>query len=296
MTAPPLPLPGGAGPAPEIAGRSRWVVPVFLLAVATASVVVGLARQPAGAADGDDLVERGRALYRESCVSCHGADGGGARDDDGDLRGPSLRRSGQASAYYWLSTGRMPLNDPADEARRKQPAFDRTGIDALVAYVASLGEGPELPTVRLADADVAAGGELYRANCQACHAASGSGGVLLYGRAAPDLGDAEPLQVAAAMRAGPGEMPTFGRNEVPPEDLEDVVAYVQYLRDPADPGGLPIGRVGPVPEGFVAWSVGVVLLLACVLWIGTRSPVRRAGARNPQTEELADDRPGGAGG
>jgi ubiquinol-cytochrome c reductase cytochrome c subunit len=69
-------------------------------------------------------------------------------------------------------------------------------------------------------------------------------------------------------------MPTFAPSELDQRDLEDVVAYVQYLRDPADPGGFSIGRVGPVPEGFVAWTVGVVLLLTCVFWIGTRSPAR----------------------
>jgi ubiquinol-cytochrome c reductase cytochrome c subunit len=50
---------------------------------------------------------------------------------------------------------------------------------------------------------------------------------------------------------------------------------VQYLRRPADPGGAPIGRTGPVPEGFVALTLGIGLLLGAVAWIGTRCPVRR---------------------
>ena len=142
-----------------------------------------------------------------------------------------------------------------------------------MAYVASLGDGPALPEVDLEGADLAAGGLVYRANCQACHSASGGGGALSYGRAAPELGKAEPSQVAEAVRIGPGQMPVFGEAEITPAQLDDLVAYVEYLQEPEDPGGLPIGRIGPVPEGFVAWFVGSAPRSwpACI-WIGTRSP------------------------
>jgi hypothetical protein len=39
---------------------------------------------------------------------------------------------------------------------------------------------------------------------------------------------------------------------------------------------MPIGRTGPIPEGFVAWLIGMVALLVLVAWIGTRSPIRKA--------------------
>jgi ubiquinol-cytochrome c reductase cytochrome c subunit len=244
-----------------------------LAAMATLSVA---ARAPEGARAQDraGTVAQGRALYRTGCISCHGPNGRGVRLGR-EERGPSLVDAGEAGAYYFLSTGRMPLNDPDETPHRKDPAYSPAQIDALVAYVASLGSGPALPDVDVRGADVAQGGRVFRGNCQACHSASGSGGALNYGRAAPPLRQSTPEQVAAAVRSGPGQMPTFGRKEVPKDQLDDVVAYVQYLRDPADPGGLAIGRVGPVPEGFVAWGVGVVLLLAAVFWIGTRSPARR---------------------
>jgi ubiquinol-cytochrome c reductase cytochrome c subunit len=70
-------------------------------------------------------------------------------------------------------------------------------------------------------------------------------------------------------------MPVFGPETLDDDDLNDLVRYVEYLDDPADPGGLPIGRTGPIPEGFVAWLVGMGALLALVAWIGTRSPARR---------------------
>jgi ubiquinol-cytochrome c reductase cytochrome c subunit len=221
-----------------------------------------------------ETVEWGAALFTTGCSSCHGAEGDGVTNPDGTVRGPSLRTSGSAAAYYYLSTGRMPLDDPSEQPRRKPPAYSPEDIDALVAYVDSLGVGPDLPAIRIEGADVSRGGELFRLNCAPCHGATGGGGALSYGDAAPPLTDSEPLQAAAAVRAGPGQMPVFGE-EITESDLEAIVAYVQYLRNPEDPGGLPIGRIGPIPEGFVAWAAGMGALLLAVAWIGTRAPVRR---------------------
>ena len=179
----------------------------------------------------------------------------------------------------------MPMASSEEQPVRKPPAYSPEEIDALVAYVASLGDGPALPDVDVAAGDEAEGGVVYRANCQACHSASGSGGALSYGRAAPRLSEATPSQVGAAVRAGPGQMPVFGPDTIDGEALDDLASYVEYLRAPEDPGGVPIGRTGPIPEGFVAWLVGMPALLALVAWIGTRSPVRR----RPQPADGAHD-------
>ena len=267
---------------PRVA-RLLVAVPV---AAAVLAGVMSLPGEPAagqgeaGGAGGDPesddaaLVEAGRELYLTGCSSCHGPDGEGRVAADGGERGPSLLESGEAGAYYYLSTGRMPLADSDDQPTRKDPAYGEDEIDALVAFVGSLGDGPPIPEVDVAAGDLAAGGELFRANCQACHSASGSGGALSYGGAAPGLADATPTQVGAAVRVGPGQMPVFGPETLSDDDLNDLVRYVEYLDDPADPGGIPIGRTGPIPEGFVAWLVGMGALLALVAWIGTRSPAR----------------------
>ena len=91
---------------------------------------------PTGAA-----VSRGRSLFADGCSSCHGLD---ARGLPG--QGPSLHGAGAAAADFYLSTGRMPLDDPRDEPVRTKPAYNKPDIEALVAYVGSLG-GPAKPVV-----------------------------------------------------------------------------------------------------------------------------------------------------
>jgi ubiquinol-cytochrome c reductase cytochrome c subunit len=219
-----------------------------------------------------EVVDRGQALFQTGCSSCHGPQGQGVTDIDGRIRGPEIANSGSAAAYYYLTTGRMPLANPRAQPIRKPPAYDDEQITALVAYVDSLGVGPDIPAIDvegIEGEELAQGGSAFRANCAPCHSAAGVGGALSYGRAAPALGEAEPLQVGSAARSGPGQMPVFGA-ELSPEDLNRVAAYVEYLRNPEDPGGVPIGRVGPIPEGFVAWVFGIGALLLSVAWIGTR--------------------------
>jgi ubiquinol-cytochrome c reductase cytochrome c subunit len=244
------------------------------LVLAVGAVTAVFRPRPAPAAG--DQVAAGRRLYLLGCSSGPREGGDGVRTPDGAVRGPSLRQSGEAGAYYALSTGRMPLSNSEKQPQRKRPAYDAADQEALVAYVASLGDGPSLPRLDGEHAALADGGELFRANCAPCHSATGSGGALSYGRAAPPLNESTALQVAAALRAGPGQMPVFGPGVLTDEQVAGIARYVGYLRDPDDRGGLPIGRTGPVPEGAVAWFFGIGAFLAAVAWIGSRSPARQA--------------------
>jgi ubiquinol-cytochrome c reductase cytochrome c subunit len=259
-------------------GRARPLVTIVACLAATAVLVAAAPgsaeRLPTQADAGPDpeLVAEGRRLYLSSCVTCHGADGQGLDAPNGAERGPSLTDAGEAGAYYWLTTGRMPLANPGDTPMRKDPAFDDAEIEALVAFVASLGDGPELPGIDVERGDLAEGGVLYRENCQACHSATGSGGALSYGRAAPSLAAPTPEQVGAAVRHGPGPMPQFGPEILPLEDLNSIARYVEYLEEPDDRGGLALGRLGPIPEGFMVWVGGLGTLLVAAFWMGKRWP------------------------
>jgi ubiquinol-cytochrome c reductase cytochrome c subunit len=52
---------------------------------------------------------------------------------------------------------------------------------------------------------------------------------------------------------------------------------VRHLQEESDPGGLDIGGIGPVPEGYVAWVVAMVVLVIVIVLIG-RSSGREKGA------------------
>ena len=206
-----------------------------------------------------------RSVYLRDCATCHGSGG------EGGARGPAIDDAGGALTDYVLTTGRMPISEPDDQVRRHRPRYSPREIAALVEYVASLGSGPPVPTVDVAGADVARGGELWRLNCAACHSWSGTGGALL-GREAPSVHPSTPVQVVEAVRTGPGSMPSFGEESFSHAEVEDLAAYVRELQDPDDRGGNPLLRLGPLPEGAVAWIVGIGALLLFVGWVGEREP------------------------
>lgn len=215
----------------------------------------GSAGHPNAPAPGDELVARGHELFVASCASCHGQ--GGVGTD----QGPPLLRVGAAAADFQLTTGRMPLADPDGQPVRKPRAFNDREIDALVAYVASLGPGPPIPKVDPEAGDLSEGGTLFRLNCAACHSSAGVGGALSYGSDAPSLRSATATQIAEAIRTGPGQMPVFGHDTFSRHQVNSITRYVKYLQDPNDPGGFSLGRIGPITEGMVALLIGIPLLL-----------------------------------
>jgi ubiquinol-cytochrome c reductase cytochrome c subunit len=211
----------------------------------------------------------GLHLYLQSCASCHGAGG------EGGPNGPDIRNAGQALVDFVLRTGRMPLAATDAQPQRKDPAFDEPEIDALVAYVSGLGQGPAIPNVVIEGADVAHGRDLYVANCAACHGPAGGGGAVGGGFVAPGLTQADPTEIGEAVLGGPNPMPRFA---FPEQDLNALAAYVTYLKTAAHPGGLTSPVMGPVTEGFVA-AIGLIALLLVARWIGVRRDTSSPGDR-----------------
>jgi len=241
----------------------RAVASVAVLALALWPAVHAGARAedpPVPAATPD---ETGRQLFVTGCSSCHGLDGRGTN------RGPTLEGSGAAAAYYYLSTGRMPLAGD-EQPKRKDPPYSPEQIELLTEYVASLGEGPPVPEVDPSHGDLAEGGVLFRADCAGCHSAAGVGGALSYGGSAPPLTGAEPKQIAAAVRVGPGNMPRFGPETLDDEEVASLVRYVRFLQTAPTPGGSRLGGAGAIPEGFVGWVFGIGACLAATVWIGAK--------------------------
>jgi ubiquinol-cytochrome c reductase cytochrome c subunit len=212
-----------------------------------------------------------RQIFLADCAICHGADARGTN------RGPTLVGVGRASLDYYLTTGRMPITDPNlflgnpdQEIKRHTPYYPPEVISSLENYIQSLTGpgGPPIPDMS-ARANRAAGGELFRLQCAACHAWAGDGGALLH-REAPELHQATRTQIGEAVRVGPGLMPAFGHAAMDDRQLDQLAEYVRYLANPEDRGGDPLWHLGPFAEGFIAWAIGMTFLLLTIRWIGER--------------------------
>jgi ubiquinol-cytochrome c reductase cytochrome c subunit len=238
-----------------------WIVTVGPLA--PSALPAGPAIAAAG--PGQVVAPPGQILYETSCAACHGPQGGGT------AYGPALTNSGAAAADFMIRTGRMPQPAPGEAVRRGRPVYSEAEIQALVAYVASLGTGPPIPGVQVnQSSDLAAGRAAYVATCAACHGAGGSGDAVGGGAVAPPLLDVPPTQVGEAIRIGPGVMPAFDTRQVSDQDLSAIAAYLRFLKEKATPGGVSTGGVGPVAEGYVGWLVYLAGLLLVTRWIERR--------------------------
>jgi ubiquinol-cytochrome c reductase cytochrome c subunit len=114
--------------------------------------------------------------------------------------------------------------------------------------------------------------ELFRLNCASCHNFTGRGGALSSGKYAPTLDPATELDVYTAMLTGPQNMPKFSDRQLAPEEKEDIIAYVKSVTNGNNnPGGNPLGGIGPVSEGLVAFIVGIAAMVGVAMWLGVKS-------------------------
>jgi ubiquinol-cytochrome c reductase cytochrome c subunit len=214
------------------------------------------------------VVHEGRSLFETGCSSCHGFEGGGVKG-----QGPSLTEAGAAATDFYLRTGRMPLDQVGSEPLRGEPRYSSSQIEALVAFVASLGEGPAIPEVDPGAGSLSEGMQLFSDSCAGCHGIGGKGGVAIGGYA-PPLGESTPTQVGEAIRVGPYLMPRFSEAQIDDSEVDSIARYVKRTQDPDDAGGFGIGHIGPVPEGLVAWLAAVVAILLVARLLGERTPSR----------------------
>jgi ubiquinol-cytochrome c reductase cytochrome c subunit len=248
-----------------------------LLALAFALVGTGAlyslmvpAPQTAHAQQEPGSVRQGEQIYNTTCITCHGPNLEGVVG-----RGPSLIGIGAAAVYFQTSTGRMPAVQQGAQIEEKPPVLNDQQIKDLMAFVQSHGGGSTLPdehAEQLVGDNPARGGELFRLNCASCHNFTGRGGALSSGKSAPALDGVTPEIMYAAMLSGPQSMPKFSERQLSPEEKKDIIAYVKSVTNGNNnPGGNPIGGLGPQSEGLIAFIVGMAALLGITLWIGAKA-------------------------
>ncbi len=211
------------------------------------------------------LINQGQQLFDQRCASCHGL----------NLQGragvaPSLIGVGAGPVDFYLSTGRMPLANNRAEPTREQPAFSRREIEELIAFIRHRGGGPPAPTADPSQGSLALGFKLFDQNCAGCHSIVARGGITV-GAQVPDLQKATPHQIAEAVRMGPYLMPHFNSVQLDQHDLDSLARYVVWTRHPTNYGGWGIYNIGPIPEGIVAWFLGLMALVIVARLIGERT-------------------------
>ena len=91
-------------------------------------------------------------------------------------------------------------------------------------------------------------------------------------------------------------MPRFGPGTLSPSQVDDIVGYVvKNIQHPYSPGGLSLGGVGPVAEGFVGLFVGVGACLLAALWVGDRTEAEEDEDREGHSDHDDPGTPGGHG-
>lgn len=212
----------------------------------------------------EDQIAEGRALFLEGCSTCHGLNAEGV-----DGVAPELHTAGAQAADFYLVTGRMPLDKPGDQPLRSHPTYTDEEIDALVAYIGSLG-GPPIPEVNPQRGSLSQGLRLYSLYCAGCHQVTVQGGVVT-DAFAPNLAPSTAIQIAEAVRIGPYIMPVFNEALISDQELDSIIRYVQFAQEPDNRGGWGIGNIGPITEGMVAWFLAGVALLLCARLVGERN-------------------------
>jgi ubiquinol-cytochrome c reductase cytochrome c subunit len=211
-------------------------------------------------------VAAGRELFAINCSTCHGPD---AR---GGALAPNLVGVGAATVDLWVSSGWMPLAVPTAQPIKKPDLFTRTQTLALAAYIQSLGGGTPIPVTNGAAGNQARGFDLFSLNCAPCHTITGAGDALSDGITAASLHSVTATQIAEAVETGPGNMPRLSPGALSKSQINDVIAYIQNgIQKANDSGGLALGGVGPVAEGFIGLFVGVGACMIVGLWIGDRN-------------------------
>ena len=138
-----------------------------------------------------------------------------------------------------------------------------------MAFVSSFG-GPPAPSADPNAGDLALGLHEFTLHCAGCHQIVARGGLTL-GAVVPDLQPATPLQIAEAVRMGPYLMPHFDAKQIDQHQLDSLARYVLWTRHPDNAGGWGISNIGPIPEGMVAWFMGLVALVIVARLIGERT-------------------------
>jgi ubiquinol-cytochrome c reductase cytochrome c subunit len=257
--------------------RTRILALAIVLALAVAAVAEaqpqsGIVRPTTEPAT--PSLQLGAQLFAGNCSSCHGISGSGIaapRPGAGNIHGagPPLRGVGALATDFYLRRGYMPLSSIHNQPTNDRVLFSDKEIRSLVAYVASLGPGPTIPHPDPDSGSLSDGLHLFTDHCAGCHQVVARGGFAT-GARVPPLQGVTATQIAEAVRVGPYLMPRFSTQQISDSQLNSIIKYVLWTKEPSNRGGWGIGNLGPIPEGLVTWWIAVPLVIVACVLLGKR--------------------------
>src|SRR5665213_3472632 len=176
--------------------------------------------------------------------------------------GPVLLFVGGAQASYKLT----PYQTSRKDAGAPNSTMVKKNSDGVIIAYGNSSITYRAPSSAL----VTLGDALFEQNCASCHGIEGDGDALAMSTFSPSLRKIPSIEVAEAIRTGPGNMPRFTGN-LSDVQVNDIVKFVTTeIQHPNNPGGFGLGGLGPVAEGFVGLAFGVGVLALVGFWVGER--------------------------
>jgi ubiquinol-cytochrome c reductase cytochrome c subunit len=73
------------------------------------------------------------------------------------------------------------------------------------------------------------------------------------------------------MITGPQSMPVFSDKTLTPEEKLSVIKWIKSVEVEPQLGGAALGRVGPVTEGLLVWTLGLGMLIGVAVWLAMKA-------------------------
>lgn len=237
----------------------RWT----LAATAVAASLLGAASLAAAAPASSPAAtvhSRGKALYEQNCVVCHGL-AGNADTPVGRLLKPRPRNFADPIEMARVTVDRIyrAIKDgrPGTAMAPWKQNFTETEIGDLIDYIHALGTAAITPRVSTERLSLEVGRRIYDRECASCHGSDGSADTpVARVLSPPPRVFADPIVMArlddgrvylAIYRGRPGTA-MGGRGELlAPAEIIDVMRYIRTLARPLPAGMTPAqldARVG----------------------------------------------------
>jgi ubiquinol-cytochrome c reductase cytochrome c subunit len=81
----------------------------------------------------------------------------------------------------------------------------------------------------------------------------------------------EPVHIYEAMITGPQSMPVFSDKTITPEEKLSIIKWIKFAEAEPALGGASLGRVGPVTEGLLVWTLGIGMLIGVAVWLAMKA-------------------------